>query len=213
MNRPGSAATALARAPTASARLPQTRTRRRPTLSASEPAVSSAPATPMLIELSSHVCAAGPAPSAEARVGMLVSGPQNVANARNVPSDATAIEVEAALVSGSARSGGRRQLQVCSPDQGITESLLNRRKQGFRVGYSTPGTRGAPRFEAVESISRPVRGPAGRRGGVTMGRMSLGIEVRLLGPASLLVDGRLVSVPGLASGWRWRPWRSPGGRR
>ncbi len=33
-----------------------------------------------------------------------------------------------------------------------------------------------------------------------MGRMTLGIEVRLLGPASLHVDGQPVSVPGLASG-------------
>ena len=92
MNRPGSVATALISAPTASARLPQTKTLRRPMLSASEPAVSSAAATPTLMELSSQVCASGPAPSALASVGMFASGPQYVVNARKVPSDAMATE-------------------------------------------------------------------------------------------------------------------------
>ena len=95
-------------------------------LSASEPAVSSAPAaTPMLIELSSQVCASGPALSAEARVGMLVSGPQNVANARNVPSDAIATEVDACGAGVAEVRGGDAGRQ-CVHQTNVQQSLLTR---------------------------------------------------------------------------------------
>nr|WP_230487210.1 hypothetical protein [Nocardioides anomalus] len=53
---------------------PATYTRRRPSESPTTPAASSAPASPTLIELSTHARATGPAPRSAAVAGMVAIG-------------------------------------------------------------------------------------------------------------------------------------------